>query len=144
MYIRTVIFVVWLEYDDLVARIGHRQQGSDHTFRGPAADRNFSLWIIIEAVGSPVFGSDRVAEGLGAPGDWVLVEVRVDGVLRCPLDILRGAEIGKPLGQVDGAAFHRQAGHFTDYRFGELGGPATLETQSPVSDLYRADGGFFG
>ena len=47
----TVIFVVWLENNDLVAWIRNRKHRRDHALGGSAADRNFSLRIVIQPVG---------------------------------------------------------------------------------------------
>ena len=127
MRIGPVVFVERLEQDHLVARVEHGQQGGDHAFGGAAADRDFALGIEFQAIGAPVLGGDGVAEGLGAPGDGVLIDVGGDGVGRGALQRGGRGEIGKALGQVDGAVAEGQAGHFADDGFGESGYPLAAE-----------------
>ena len=79
-----VVFVEGLEEDHFVAGVEHRQQAGDHALGGAAADGDFALGVDLHAVGAPILGGDGVAEGLGAPGDRVLVDVGVDGVVRRP------------------------------------------------------------
>ena len=82
----------------------------DHAFGGAADDGDLALGVEFEAVVAQVLGGDGVAEGLGAPGDGVLVEVGVDGVGGGVLEFLGRGEVGEALGEVDGAVAHAPAG----------------------------------
>ena len=70
-----VVLVEGLEDDDFVAGVRDGEQGRDHAFGCTAADRDFALRIVVEAVGALVFSGNRVAQGFRSPGDGVLVEI---------------------------------------------------------------------
>src|SRR3712207_8639795 len=78
-----------------------------------------------------------ISEGLGPPGDGVLVDVVVDGLLGGVLELLRTGEVGEPLREVDPSGRRAQPRHLTDHRLLErarLGtGPPALRCHATPS-----------
>ena len=65
------------------------------------------------------FSGDGIAQGLRAPRDGVLIDVRCNCVLCGALDFGGSREIGKALRKIYGAVTQREARHFADHRFRE-------------------------
>ena len=120
--VRAVILIERLEDDDLVTGVDDREQRRDHRFRRSAGDREHRLRIDRHRVEVAVRPGERVAEGLAAPGDRVLVEVGVDRALRRLLHLRGRGEVGEALREVDAAVHRVQSGHLADDRLGETHG----------------------
>ena len=120
--IRPIIFVERFEDHHFVARIDDRHHRRHHRLGRAAADGDLALGIDGHALRALEFRGDGVAKCLCAPGDGVLIDVRVDGRLRGVLDFGGRGKIGKALRQIDGAVAQRQPRHFADYGFGEAFG----------------------
>ena len=101
--IRAVVLVERLEHDDLVAGIDDREERADHRFGRAAGDGDHRLRIDAHAIEVAVGLRDRIAQRLRAPGDRVLVDVRVDRALRGLLERGRRGEIREALREVDAA-----------------------------------------
>lgn len=82
---------------------------------------------------------DGVTKRFSAPGDGVLIEICRDGILRRTFDLFWSAKVRKALGQVDGLVLDRQARHFADDGFSELGNPMASESRSRDGDVNGAD-----
>lgn len=127
----SVVLVERLEDDDLVARVQEAEHRRDHRLGGTAGDGDLGLGVDLLPAREVARGDggDGIPERLGAPGDGVLVDVRVDRIGDRSLELRRAGEVGEPLGQADGTGRDRQPVHLADDRFGEsigLGGdPST-------------------
>jgi hypothetical protein len=120
--VRAVVFVEGFEDNDFVAGIDDGHHGRHHGFGRTAADGEFALGIDGDTLGASKFVDDGVAQGLGAPGDGVLIDIVGDSLACCFFNFHGSGEIGKALGEIDGVVLEGEAGHFADDGFGELFG----------------------
>ena len=120
----SVVLVVRLEDDDLVARVQQPEHGGHHRLGRAAGDGHLGLGIDRAPAGEMAGGRgrDRVAQRLAAPGDRVLVDVVAHGRRGGVLELGRAREVGEALGQADRAGRNGQPVHLADDRFAEAFG----------------------
>ena len=78
--VRTVVLVVRLEDDDLVAGIDEPHHRGHHGFGRAAGDGDFAFGIDAHSLRALEFPGDGVAQFLRAPGDGVLVDIVGNGL----------------------------------------------------------------
>ena len=115
-----VVLIERLEDDHLVARVEQPEHRRDHPLGRTAGHRDLRLRIDhpagVEAGG---LRCDGIAERLRAPGDRVLVHVRIDRGGGGRFQLRRTGEVGKALGEADRPRLDRQAVHVADDRLRE-------------------------
>src|SRR5262249_48203595 len=79
-------------------------------------------------------GGNGIAEGLGSPGDGILIYVRFDGVDCRPLQEIRRRKIGVTLREVDRVVLDRQPGHLPDDALIESRGAAAAKRRPSFSE----------
>ena len=121
--VRAVVLVERLEDQHFVAGIEQRQKHGGCGLGRTARHGDLTLGVDRHAVPRVILPDDGVSQGLGAPGDRVLVHIRMDGRGRGLLHGFRHREVGKPLRQVDGVVRARHPRHLANDRFGESVGP---------------------
>ena len=117
-----VVLVERREDDDLVAGVRDRHHGGHHGLGGAAGDHDVLVGVDRHAHKMFLLGGKRLAHGLGAPGDGVLVVERVgvggDGAETLE-QLRRGIKVGEALREVDGAVLIGDARHAADDRIGK-------------------------
>ena len=117
-----VVLVERREDDDLIAGVRDRHHGGHHGLGGAAGDYDVLVGVDRHAHKVLLLGRERLAHGLGAPGDGVLVIERL-GVGRDGAEALeqlrRRVEVREALREVDGTVLIGDARHAADDRIGE-------------------------
>ena len=115
-----VILVERLEHDDLVARVEQAEHRRDHPLGRAAHHRDLGIRVRLPArVEAGGLGGDGPPERRRAGDDRVLVDVGEERGRGRLLELDRGREVRKALGQADGAGLDRQAVHLPDDGLGE-------------------------
>ena len=117
-----VVLVERREDDDLVAGVRDRHHGGHHGLGGATRDHDVLVRVDRHAHKVLLLGGERLAHGLGAPGDGVLVIERL-GVggngAEAIEQLRRGIEVREALREIDGAVLIRDTRHAADDRIGE-------------------------
>ena len=120
--VSAVVLVERREDDDLVSGVRNRHHGGHHGLGGAAGDHDILVGVDRHAHKVLLLCCERLAHGLGAPGDGVLVIERLgiggDGAEAIE-QLRRGIEVGEALRQVDGAVLIGDACHAADDRIGK-------------------------
>ena len=117
-----VVLIERREDDDLVAGVRDRHHGGHHGLGGAAGDYDILVGVHRHAHKVLLFGGERLAHGLGAPGDGVLVIERL-GVAGYGAEAIeqlrRGIEVREALREIDSAVLIGDACHAADDRIGK-------------------------
>ena len=117
-----VVLVERREDDDLVSGVRNRHHGGHHGLGRAACDYDVLVGVDRHAHKVLLLGGERLAHGLGAPSDGVLVIERL-GVGRDGAETLeqlcRGIEVREALREIDGVVFIGDARHAADDRIGK-------------------------
>ena len=117
-----VVLVERREDDDLVAGVCDRHHGGHHCLGGAAGDHDVLIGVDRHAHKVLLLGGKRLAHGLGAPSDGVLMVERLgvagDGAQAIE-QLRRGIKVGEALREVDGVVLIGDARHAADDRIGK-------------------------
>ena len=117
-----VVLVERREDDDLVAGVRDRHHGGHHGLGGAAGDHDILVGVDRHAHKVLLLCCERLAHGLGAPGDGVLVIERLgvagDGA-QAVEQLRRGIEVGEALREIDSSVLIGDACHAADDRIGK-------------------------
>ena len=120
--VSAVVLVERREDDDLVSGVRNRHHGGHHGLGGAAGDHDILVGVDRHAHKVLLFGGERLAHGLGAPGNGVLVVERLgvggDGA-QAVEQLRRRIEVGEALREIDGIVLIGDACHAADDRIGK-------------------------
>ena len=106
-----VAVVAGIEDDGLVTRMDQRLHGTEDRLGGAGGDGDFAVGIALHAVAASDLGRHLLAQRRQAGHRAVLVAPLQHMAGHGLAQRLRAVEIGKALGQVDGADFSGELGH---------------------------------